>query len=117
MTQEDTMPGLSPDDDLPADDDTDAAISSNRWLAADQTWLHTGSHRIPRPLTVPLARPTRFRGLPPGANVVLLLLLVLAIILAAVFVLQVQHTLHGITAPLPTIVPTHTAHPTTTPHH
>lgn len=121
--QDDTVPG-TPQDEAAyatgAEERQNTTVSSSRWLAREQTsWLQSGSHRIPRPMSVPLVRPKRFSTLPPGISLVLLVLLVLAIILALVFVFQIEHAIHSLTTPVPTILPTHTVHPThsATPHH
>lgn len=125
MMQDDTASGM-PWNEAEAEgtngeeDRQDTGVSSTRWLAAEQTsWLQTGSHRVPRPASVPFVRPKRFRGLPPGVNVVLFVLLVAAIVLAVVFAVQIEHAVHTLTTPVPTIAPTHTVHPTrsATPHH
>lgn len=102
------------DYDLTADDyGEQPSISQGRWLAGQDHWLTTGSHQVPRPLSLDLPRPKRFRGVPRWASP-LILVAVVAIILLMGYVVGRETRLFPPPAAHPTAQPTH-GHGTPTP--
>lgn len=76
---EESAEGLVLPESLPPDPGSPPAVAPDQWLEEPRYWL-ADYQRVPRPKTVPLSRPIRFRKVNPLKSVVTILLAIALII-------------------------------------
>lgn len=111
----------------PDDSATRPLFAPEQWVSDPDFWTSkthialTGRHPVPRPKTLPLRPPQRFRPLPRWSSMLVLLVVCVLIVLTIIGVVALGHFGMQVINPphhLATPVPTHTlTAPTATPPH